>query len=149
MKDVRDALMIGHRSDGTTVRRPLSPHLQVYKPQMTSVLSIMNRLSGIATSVGTLLMVWWLVAAAGSAGAYATMQGFVGSPVGFILLFGWTLGAGVPFCRWAAAFGVGRRLRLRPPAGLCQRLGGDHRDGGADRRNLDHWPGHLVTSCPS
>jgi succinate dehydrogenase / fumarate reductase cytochrome b subunit len=111
MKDVRDALMIGHRSDGTTVRRPLSPHLQVYKPQMTSVLSIMNRLSGIATSVGTLLMVWWLVAAAGSAGAYATMQGFVGSPIGFILLFGWTLAlvyhfvGGLRHLAWDAGYG--------------------------------------------
>ncbi len=69
MKDVRDALMIGNRTDGSTVRRPLSPHLQVYRPQLTSVLSIMNRLSGIATSVGTLLMVWWLVASAGSPAA--------------------------------------------------------------------------------
>ena len=68
MKDVRDALMIGTRTDGTPVKRPLSPHLQVYRPQLTSVLSIMKRMSGIATSVGTLLMVWWLVASAGSPG---------------------------------------------------------------------------------
>lgn len=91
MKEVRDALMIGHRSDGTTVRRPLSPHLQVYRPQLTSVLSIMNRISGIATSVGTLLMVWWLVASAGSPKGYAGMQNFIGSWFGLLLLFGWTL----------------------------------------------------------
>ena len=111
MKDVRDALMIGHRTDGSTVRRPLSPHLQVYKPQLTSVLSIMNRLSGIATSIGTLLMVWWLVASAGSPGAYAAMQGFVDSPLGFILLFGWTLAlvyhfvAGLRHLAWDAGYG--------------------------------------------
>ena len=64
MKDVRDALMVAHTSDGKLVRRPLSPHLQVYRPQITSILSIMNRITGIATSVGTLLLVWWLVAAA-------------------------------------------------------------------------------------
>ncbi len=111
MKDVRDALMIGHRSDGSTVRRPLSPHIQVYKPQLTSVLSIMNRISGGATSVGTLLMVWWLVASAGSPGGYAAMQGFMGSPLGLILLFGWTLGlvyhfiGGLRHLSWDAGYG--------------------------------------------
>ena len=111
MKDVRDALMIGHRSDGTSVRRPLSPHLQGYRPQLTSVLSIMNRLSGIATSVGTLLMVWWLVASAGSPHAFAAMQGFMASPLGFILLFGWTLGlvyhfvGGLRHLAWDAGYG--------------------------------------------
>jgi succinate dehydrogenase / fumarate reductase cytochrome b subunit len=111
MKDVRDALMIGHRTDGSTVRRPLSPHLQIYKPQMTSTLSILNRLSGIATSVGTLLMVWWLVASAGSPGAYATMMGFVDSFFGFILLFGWTLSlvyhfiGGLRHLAWDAGYG--------------------------------------------
>ena len=111
MKDVRDALMIGTRTDGTTVRRPLSPHLQVYKPQLTSVLSIMNRLSGIATSVGTLMMVWWLVASAGSPGGYATMQGFMGSFFGIILLFGWTVAlvyhfvGGLRHLAWDAGYG--------------------------------------------
>ncbi|MGE0653559.1 MAG: succinate dehydrogenase, cytochrome b556 subunit, partial [Alphaproteobacteria bacterium] len=41
--------------------RPLSPHLQVYRPQITSVMSILHRLTGIALAVGTLLLVWWLV----------------------------------------------------------------------------------------
>ena len=91
MKDVRDALMIGNRTDGSNVRRPLSPHIQVYRPQLTSVLSIMNRLSGIAISIGTLMLVWWLVASAGSARSYATMQGFMGSWLGLLLLFGWTV----------------------------------------------------------
>ncbi|MEK9645584.1 MAG: succinate dehydrogenase, cytochrome b556 subunit, partial [Alphaproteobacteria bacterium] len=44
--------------------RPLSPHLQVYKPQLTTVLSITHRATGIALAVGTLLLVWWIVAAA-------------------------------------------------------------------------------------
>ena len=111
MKDVRDALMIGTRTDGTPVRRPLSPHLQVYRPQLTSVLSIMNRLSGIATSVGTLLMVWWLVASAGSSGGFATMQSVMGSWVGIVLLFGWTVGlvyhfvGGLRHLAWDAGYG--------------------------------------------
>jgi succinate dehydrogenase / fumarate reductase cytochrome b subunit len=112
MKDVRDALMIGSRTDGTTVRRPLSPHLQVYKPQLTSVLSIMNRLTSIATSVGTVLMVWWMAAAAGSPRAYATMQSFVGSWFGLLLLFGWTIAlvyhfvAGIRHLAWDAGYGL-------------------------------------------
>jgi succinate dehydrogenase / fumarate reductase cytochrome b subunit len=111
MKEVRDAMMIGHRSDGTTVRRPLSPHLQVYKPQITSVLSIMNRISGVATSVGTLLMVWWLVASAGSPKGFASMQGFIGSWFGLLLLFGWTLAliyhfvAGIRHLAWDMGYG--------------------------------------------
>ena len=90
MKDVRDALMVGRTSDGTMIRRPLSPHMQVYRPQLTSLLSIMNRVTGIAISLGTLLLVWWLVAAAIGPGAFATVQGFVGSWFGLFLLFGWT-----------------------------------------------------------
>ncbi len=90
MKDVRDALMVARTSDGKLIRRPLSPHLQIYRPQITSLLSIMNRVTGIAVSLGTLLLVWWLVAAAVGPGAFATVQGFVASPVGLFLLFGWT-----------------------------------------------------------
>jgi succinate dehydrogenase / fumarate reductase cytochrome b subunit len=111
MKEVRDAMMIGHRSDGTTVRRPLSPHLQVYRPQITSILSIMNRITGVATSVGTLLMVWWLVASAGSPKGFASMQGFVGSWFGLLLLFGWTLAlvyhfvGGIRHLAWDMGYG--------------------------------------------
>lgn len=90
MKDVRDALMVAHTSDGRLVRRPLSPHLQVYRPQITSVLSIMNRVTGIAISVGTLLLVAWLAAAASGPAAFDRVQDFIGSPVGLFLLFGWT-----------------------------------------------------------
>lgn len=90
MKDVRDALMVAYRSDGQLVRRPLSPHLQVYRPQLTSILSIMNRVTGIATSVGTLMLVWWLVAAATGPVSFDRVQWFIGTPVGLFMLFGWT-----------------------------------------------------------
>tara|TARA_R110000868_G_scaffold6363_19_gene36223 strand:+ start:11087 stop:11482 length:396 start_codon:yes stop_codon:yes gene_type:complete len=70
--------------------RPLSPHLQVYKPQLTSVLSILHRATGIALAVGTLLLVWWLVAAATGESAFADVQAFIGSWFGRILLFGWS-----------------------------------------------------------
>jgi len=70
--------------------RPLSPHLQVYKPQLTSVLSILHRATGIALAVGTLLLVWWLVAAATGESAFADVQAFIGSWIGRLLLLGWS-----------------------------------------------------------
>ena len=90
MQDTRDALMVGRSSAGTLVRRPLSPHLQVYRPQITSMLSITHRATGVALSVGSLVLTWWLVAAATSAEAFASVQWFIGSPIGLLMLFGWT-----------------------------------------------------------
>lgn len=75
----------------TTDPRPLSPHLQVYRWQLTSVLSILHRATGIALAAGTILLVWWLVAAAEGPEAYARVQGFLGSWLGLVLLFGWSL----------------------------------------------------------
>jgi succinate dehydrogenase / fumarate reductase cytochrome b subunit len=71
--------------------RPLSPHLQIYRWQLTSVLSILHRATGVALSVGAVLLVWWLVAAATGEAAYAQVQHFMGSPVGLALLFGWSV----------------------------------------------------------
>src|SRR5260370_9916764 len=70
--------------------RPLSPHLQIYRPQLTSVLSILHRAAGIALSAGTILLVWWLVAAASGSEAYDRVAAFLGSWLGLLLLFGWT-----------------------------------------------------------
>ncbi|MCU0837680.1 MAG: succinate dehydrogenase, cytochrome b556 subunit [Rhodospirillales bacterium] len=68
--------------------RPLSPHLQVYRPQITSVLSILHRITGVAVTFGTLLLTWWLVAAAYGPDAFANVQGFLGSFVGQLVLWG-------------------------------------------------------------
>jgi succinate dehydrogenase / fumarate reductase cytochrome b subunit len=119
MADVRDALIIGKRSDGKLVQRPLSPHLQIYKPQISSGTSILHRITGIALSVGLLLMVWWLVAAATGPRAFAAAQGFVGSPIGLILMFGWTLALWYHFCNgirhlfWDAGFGFDIKISHR------------------------------------
>lgn len=79
-------------AEGTrTVNRPMSPHLQVYRPQWTSVLSITHRLTGVALAVGTLLWACWLIAAGTSAEAFDAVQSFIGSWFGLLLLFGWTL----------------------------------------------------------
>ncbi len=74
----------------TPAERPLSPHLQIYKPQITSVLSISHRATGVALSAGAVFLVWWLVAAATSDAAFADAQWFFGSWLGLLLLFGWT-----------------------------------------------------------
>ena len=70
--------------------RPLSPHLQIYRPQITSILSILHRITGVALAVGTLLLTWGLVAAASGDDAFATADGFMASWLGQLLLFGWT-----------------------------------------------------------
>ena len=75
----------------TTDPRPLSPHLQIYRWQLTSVLSILHRASGVALGIGTLLLVWWLVAAASGPASYMDVQWFLGSWLGLVLLFGWSL----------------------------------------------------------
>ena len=96
----------------TPMKRPLSPHIQVYQPQLTAVLSITHRATGIALSVGTLLLVWWLVAAATSPDAFATAQGFLGSWIGTFLLFGWTislfyhLANGIRHLMWDTGYGL-------------------------------------------
>lgn len=91
--------------------RPLSPHLQVYRPQLTSVLSITHRATGVALAAGTLLLVWWLVAAASGPEQYATVQAVMGSWPGKLLLLGWTfslffhLANGIRHLFWDAGLG--------------------------------------------
>ena len=75
----------------TSDPRPLSPHLQVYRWQLTSVLSILHRTSGIALSAGAILLVWWLVSAAQGPATYSGIQGFLGSWLGRLLLLGWSV----------------------------------------------------------
>ena len=71
--------------------RPLSPHLQVYKPQMTSVLSITHRVTGVALVLGTILIACVLIAAAMGQEAYKMVMGLVATTIGKVLLFGWTV----------------------------------------------------------
>ncbi len=71
-----------------TGSRPLSPHLQVYRPQITSVLSILHRVTGVFLVVGTLLLSWWLVATAYGPDAFATIQVVLGSWIGHIVMWG-------------------------------------------------------------
>lgn len=91
--------------------RPLSPHLQIYRFQWTMALSITHRITGVGLVLGTLLLTWWLVAAATGPDAFARAQKFVGSGLGLLLLFGWTwalflhLGNGIRHLVWDAGHG--------------------------------------------
>lgn len=73
-----------------TTRRPLSPHLQAYRPQLTSVLSFAHRLTGVTLALYAVALVLWLVAAASGPGPFAAAQRFMQSLIGQIVLFGGT-----------------------------------------------------------
>jgi succinate dehydrogenase / fumarate reductase, cytochrome b subunit len=70
--------------------RPLSPHIQVYKPLINMVMSIIHRITGAALYFGTLLLAWWLLAAAQGEKSYATFNLVLGHPIGKFVLFGYT-----------------------------------------------------------
>ena len=71
--------------------RPLSPHLEIYKPQLTMVLSITHRFTGVGLAVGTLFLTWWLIAAAMGPEAYQFTQSIYGSWFGTLVLFGFSV----------------------------------------------------------
>jgi succinate dehydrogenase / fumarate reductase cytochrome b subunit len=93
-------------------KRPLSPHLQVYRPQLTSILSITHRGTGIFLALGALYLVCWLLAIASGPDAFAAVNGFAGSIVGRLLMLGWTfslfyhLANGIRHLFWDAGWGL-------------------------------------------
>ncbi len=78
--------------------RPLSPNIQNYRPQLTLVLSILNRITGILLSVCAVVLVIWLVAAATGPLAYGAVQGAIASWVGQVVLFGATFAFFLHLC---------------------------------------------------
>ncbi|MCP1336674.1 succinate dehydrogenase, cytochrome b556 subunit [Futiania mangrovi] len=95
----------------TGTDRPLSPHLQIYRPQLSSMPSITHRITGMANAAGLILLTWWLVAMATGAGAFDAVQWFLDSILGRIMLFGWTWALcyhflnGIRHLVWDAGFG--------------------------------------------
>ena len=91
--------------------QPLSPNIQIYRPQLTSVLSIANRISGIVLSLYAILLVVWLVAAAAGPHAYSTIQAIIRSWACQILLFACTFSFFLHLCgsirhlMWDAGYG--------------------------------------------
>lgn len=68
--------------------RPLSPHLQIYKPQLTSVLSILHRITGFGLSVAAILLTFFLVCLMSGSEAFSMATGFLRSVMGLVLVFG-------------------------------------------------------------
>jgi hypothetical protein len=104
------------------VERPLSPFMfpTWYRFQITSVLSILHRLTGIALAAGSILLAWWLVAASGGE-VFSATHAFIASPVGVLLLFGWSLAFFLSPVQGHSAPRLGCRLRLREE---CAQLDG-------------------------
>lgn len=71
-------------------KRPLSPHLSIYKPIPTMVMSILHRITGVALYFGMFLFAWWLFAAATSQAYFEWVNTFFGSIIGRLILFGFT-----------------------------------------------------------
>ncbi len=74
----------------TTANRPLSPHLQIYKFQLTMAVSVLQRITGSGLAVGLMVFAYWLGAAAYGPEAYATAQAFLTSWFGYLLLVGFS-----------------------------------------------------------
>jgi succinate dehydrogenase / fumarate reductase, cytochrome b subunit len=72
------------------IERPLSPHIQIYRPMLTMTMSIVHRITGGALYFGTLILAAWLIAAASGQASFATMQAVLGSFLGRLVLFGYT-----------------------------------------------------------
>ena len=92
-------------------QRPLSPHLQIYKPQLTSILSILHRATGVALSIGSVILVSWVVALSLGETAYSSYSIIINSWFGKLVLFGFTFGLfyhlsnGIRHLFWDAGYG--------------------------------------------
>ncbi|MFM9939830.1 MAG: succinate dehydrogenase, cytochrome b556 subunit [Hyphomicrobiaceae bacterium] len=70
--------------------RPLSPHIQIYRPLINMMMSILHRITGAALYAGTLLLAWWLVAAATSPQYFDWVNGLLTTPLGRLVMIGYT-----------------------------------------------------------
>jgi succinate dehydrogenase / fumarate reductase cytochrome b subunit len=95
------------------IERPLSPHMQIYRPMLTMMMSIAHRITGAALYFGVLLLAWWLMAAASGPNAYGNVQWFMGSWIGRLVLLGYTwalmhhLLGGIRHLIWDIGYGFG------------------------------------------
>ncbi len=95
-----------------TVNRPLSPHLQIYKPQLTSLLSITHRGTGVFLSLGALFFCCWLLAIASGPEVYSNLQVYISAWYAQVLLFAWVFSLYYHLCNgirhlfWDAGLGL-------------------------------------------
>ena len=148
----------GRGQDNAPEERPLSPHLQIYKPLLTMMMSIVHRITGGALYFGMLLLVWWLIAAAAGPNAYASVQWFMETLLGRLILFGYTWAlihhmlGGIRHLIWDLGYGFGpveREWLTRGDAGRLDRLhhpGLDRRLSGHGRHPMtEHTPHSMRT----
>ena len=103
------------------MERPLSPFMfpTWYRFQITSGLSIIHRLTGIALSAGSILLAWWLIAVAEGGQLFAATHAFIASPIGIVLLFFWSMAffyhlcSGIRHLAWDAGYGFEIRQAYR------------------------------------
>jgi succinate dehydrogenase / fumarate reductase, cytochrome b subunit len=103
------------------VERPLSPFMFPvwYRFQITSALSILHRLTGLALTVGSILLAWWLIAVAAGGELFSATHAFLASPIGIVLLFLWSIAffyhlcSGIRHLAWDAGYGFEIRHAYR------------------------------------
>ena len=78
--------------------RPLSPHLSIYRPQITSALSILHRITGVAMTLGGFLVVWWFLAAATGPVYFDFVNGLLTSWIGTLVMLGSAWALAYHFC---------------------------------------------------
>ena len=95
------------------MERPVSPFMfpTWYRFQITSALSILHRLTGIALAAGSILLAWWLVAVAAGGQVFTVTHAFIASPIGLLLLLLWSVAFfyhlcnGIRHLAWDAGYG--------------------------------------------
>ena len=114
--------MASPTSEAARPHRPLSPHLGIYRWQWTMALSILHRMTGIVLALGTLLLVYWLWAAASGQASYFRANMLIGGWFGRLCLFGWSVALfyhlfnGIRHLMWDA--GKGFALKTAYVSGL-------------------------------
>jgi succinate dehydrogenase / fumarate reductase cytochrome b subunit len=102
---------------GMKANRPLSPHLQIYRFAMTMAMSIVHRITGVGLYFGTLLLAWWLIAAASGPAYFDFVNAVLGSWFGLIVLFCYTwtiihhMLGGIRHLIWDTGVGLGKPAR--------------------------------------
>ncbi len=107
--------MAGAKSErGSASARPLSPHLQIYAPEINMVMSIVHRMTGAALYFGTLILAWVLIAAATGPDYFNYVTGLLGTWPGQIVLIGYTWALHPSHAGRLPPFHLGYRARVRP-----------------------------------
>jgi succinate dehydrogenase / fumarate reductase, cytochrome b subunit len=99
------------------IKRPLSPHLQIYRLTLSMVMSGMHRITGLALCAGMIMLTWWLLATAAGRNAHDTFAAFASSWIGLLILFGFSwallhhLLGGLRYLVWDLGYGLGPEER--------------------------------------